>query len=378
MAALARGHARCYVGDVHGRVHERDGHEGPFTASILARGCSPVHCLLPTNLLFSDGDGGLVVGTAAGTVTYYHEGHAAIEHTMGAAIACLARHSMADRTPAVVAADVGGGFLIFGLSAQLVRRIRLVDVAMLAPRVRHPAATSVVSIRATDAGGLRRRRLLLAAGEHVLLQLSADGSPLDVGEAPSEVTALGGDSGLEGDHGLGGGAAEPVPSHATDAIFACRDGTLGRYPTMERLGGVGACVTAVDATLWATRGLIACCGQFDGALVMAQEGQAVLHVARGAGWLLCACLTAAPQLERAAHDLEPCPGTGHVHRSTTPLAIWTVAADGSSPEARCAVSILDVPTEDEMHRGRFALRERAYTTGGTNDQPTIDVDSLTT
>ena len=305
---------------------------------VRTRDGSAVKCLLVIDLLDVNGSSGLAVGSAQGTVGYYHgNGRTAVcEHELPFAVAALAHHRTANGAPTVAASDIGGTVLVFGLLEPL-WRLRLQDVPTLASRVRHPAAAALLSLRTCDEAGVRRRRLLLAGGGQVLLQVGSDGSAVSVHDAPTSVTALATDDVAQDGGGCDGAtpcratvgdataANDPAPvegsvplrllkrqrldsavdlavedpcrpdgSEEADlgslVLLACSDGTVRNFPDMSCASNIGVHVTSLDARQWRTRGLLVCCGRFDGVIVAMRAGGVAQHVHTSSGWALGACI----------------------------------------------------------------------------------------
>jgi hypothetical protein len=301
MAAISLRRGACFLGDEQGCVYERPlANDAPRVTVCRMRSKSTVRCILPADLLFDGGTDGLVVGDAAGYVTYFHGGIPVSEHRLPCGIAALVRHCSRDRARAVAAADLGGTVIVFGTPSQPHWRLRLQDVpALVRLSVMQPAAAGLISLGSSDS---RQGRLLIAAGQRALLLVSANGVPMNVLEAPEEVTALADGSGSSSDDDQ---EREEPEADLTFAVVACAGGSVHSVPSMERLAIVGAHVTAVDAAYWGARGWLACCGYFDGVLVVARYGL-LQHVLSSSGWCLCVRLLIAPaQLEAEDGDREP-------------------------------------------------------------------------
>ena len=325
-AAVSIDRGCCYLGDSSGRIEAQTLTDCTPALVCQMRRNAAVRCILPADLLIGRGGDGLVIGDAAGHVVYFQGGVAVNDLALPFAVAALARHYSRDREPAIAAADVGGTVMVFGLLSQPHWRLRLQDaLALTRLHLRHPAGTALLSVRAIDADGVRRRQLLVAAGGQALLRVSIEGIALDVIQAPEEVTALGDGWSSDGDDDDGeDDECDPSENDWPLAVVACAGGSIHRLPSMERLAAVGARVSAVDASWWKAHGLLACCGHFDGVLITTRHGAAQHVTVGGGGWALCARLFTAPREEHHGHRGE---GTCKGRKRSANAAAGGVAAD---------------------------------------------------
>lgn len=327
-AALAEPTAACvgeacsYAGFAHGEVRVMSADAA--RRSVWVRNGAAVQCVLATSLLpavpESAAIGCVAVGDSNGVVSYFHDHCRLFEHALPSAVTALALHADGAGAPAIAAADQGGSVAAFGLAAaQPGWRMRLLDVPALA-HLRTASTTALLSLRTIDSACVRRLHLLVAVAGRGLLQLGVDGAPVPV---PVGVTGDGAGTGpAKADDGArllvttadvsaladgsvrrftatamaDGSASAPPSMGPTCAVVACTDGAVHALQApslaLETIADTGMRITALDASQWRSLGVLACCGHFDGVLVVTRPAGLVqqVHVASCGGWVFGALL----------------------------------------------------------------------------------------
>lgn len=280
------GSAAVHVGDDQGRTQalNEDGH--PTVVLEGERGVA-VQCVLEADLVGCGA--GIAVGDARGRACYFHRGQLLCEHTLPLAILAMAAHRpTADASEAVAAADASGVVLLFGAHAPL-WRVRLGDVLQL--RGSMPSANSLVSVVTDDGGAAAPDPTLVAAvGGRDLALLDARGAAR-VWRAAGEVSAL---CAAPARNVSAERASASVPALVVAAdgeLLAVKQPGTGGEARCDRLCVLGTRATAIAALEHAGEATYACCGHFEGVLIVTRHGPArhvVVPASRAGadGWVI--------------------------------------------------------------------------------------------
>ena len=323
----------AYFGDGHGRVYASRSGDGGKPTVLHTHGAA-ILCLLEADLVAS-GRVGLVIGDASGKVSYFFDGQLLLEHRLPLAITALALHRSGDR-PAVVAADASGVIVLLAVDATI-WRVRLQDARLL--RANAPFASDLVSVAVGGAPCL-----VAAAGGTALVTLGSYGEIL-VWHAPGCISAL---ATFESE------SCESCEDVCEDRrLLIAVDGQL-HTAAATTAAAAGACspfcqigvhATQLQAQPCCGELLVACCGHFNGVLLVSRRG-ILQHVSPLSGWPLAIRVHTAPDGPAWAPSPQSTQ-TGHVKTLHGTIQVTIATSDGCVVEQRVELAsgiVSGVPT----------------------------------